>query len=196
MIGLIRLATEVREFLAKIPAFYRPLQLAAPHAVALCRQSTIKVFLVKKSEKHLGKLEWNSFLCFTVNEENCREPAKQQRKGKNRMRQKLKLCFLSELICLLFIFKLAFLLKFIHFKLCIQNKQLRLLVVLGLPHVLTLIIFLTNVLTINRLILSMGQRAFYFRGPKEWNGLPDNIRNTKDIDSFKQRLFNRIFHTK
>ena len=42
----------------------------------------------------------------------------------------------------------------------------------------------------------MGQRAFYFRGPKEWNGLPDNIRNTKDIDSFKRRLFNRIFHTK
>ena len=39
----------------------------------------------------------------------------------------------------------------------------------------------------------MGQRAFYFRGPKEWNGLPDNIKNTKDIDSFKRRLFNRYF---
>ena len=44
--------------------------------------------------------------------------------------------------------------------------------------------------------LSMGQRGFYFRGPREWNGLPDNIKNTKDIDSFKQTLFNDIFHTK
>ena len=29
--------------------------------------------------------------------------------------------------------------------------------------------------------LSMGQRAFYFRGPREWNGLADNIKNTKEI---------------
>ena len=42
----------------------------------------------------------------------------------------------------------------------------------------------------------MEQRAFYFRGPKEWNGLPENIKNTKDIDSFKRKLFNKIFHTK
>ena len=27
-------------------------------------------------------------------------------------------------------------------------------------------------------------------------GLPANIKNTKDIDSFKRRLFNKIFHTK
>ena len=39
-------------------------------------------------------------------------------------------------------------------------------------------------------------RCRLFRGPKEWNGLPDNIKNTKDIDSFKRRLFNKIFHTK
>ena len=53
-----------------------------------------------------------------------------------------------------------------------------------------------NNFVVPRCRLSMGQRAFYFRGPKEWNGLPDNIKNTKDIDSFKRRLFNRIFHTK
>ena len=40
-----------------------------------------------------------------------------------------------------------------------------------------------NNFVVPRCRLSMGQRAFYFRGPKEWNGLPDNIRNTKDIDS-------------
>ncbi|CAH3175879.1 unnamed protein product, partial [Porites lobata] len=53
-----------------------------------------------------------------------------------------------------------------------------------------------NDFVVPRCRLSMGQRAFYFRGPKEWNGLPDNIRNTKDIVSFKRRLFNRIFQTK
>ena len=44
--------------------------------------------------------------------------------------------------------------------------------------------------------LLMGQRAFYFRGPWEWNGLPDNIKNTKEIDIFKRTLFNIMFHTK
>ena len=44
--------------------------------------------------------------------------------------------------------------------------------------------------------LSMGQSAFYFWSPREWNGLADNIKNTKDIDSFKRTLFNNIFHTK
>ena len=33
----------------------------------------------------------------------------------------------------------VFLLKFIHFQLYIENRQLRLLVALGLPHVLTVI---------------------------------------------------------
>ena len=51
-----------------------------------------------------------------------------------------------------------------------------------------------NNFVVPRCRLSVGQRAFYFRGPKEWNRLTDNIRNTKDIDSFKRRLFNRIFH--
>ena len=51
-------------------------------------------------------------------------------KGKNRTRRKLLLCFLSELLCLSFklklILKLAILLKFTNFQLCIENKQLRL----------------------------------------------------------------------
>ena len=54
-----------------------------------------------------------------------------------------------------------------------------------------------NNFVVPRYRVSMGQRAFYFRGPKEWNGhgLPDNIKNTKDIDNFTRRLFNKIFHT-
>ena len=94
--------------------------------------------------KNISKMEWNSFVCFTVDEENGREPAKQQRKGKNRTRRKLLLCFLSELLCLSFRLKLmilkpAIFLKFTHFQLCIENKQLRLLIVLGLPHILTVL---------------------------------------------------------
>ena len=88
-------------------------------------------------------MEWNSFVCFTVDKEKGREPAKKQRKGTNRTRRKLLLCFLSELLCASFKLKLilkpAILLKFTNFQLCIKNKQLRLLTVLGLPHILTVI---------------------------------------------------------
>ena len=93
--------------------------------------------------KNISEMEWNSFVYFTVDKENGREPAKQQRKGINRTRCKLLLCLLSELHCLSFKLKLilkpATLLKFTHFQLCMENKQLRLLIVLGLPHILTVI---------------------------------------------------------
>ena len=56
------------------------------------------------------------FVCFTVDEENCREAAKQQRSEKNRTRRKLKLCFFWSY----FVFKLVILLKLklklIHFQ--------------------------------------------------------------------------------
>ena len=66
---------------------------------------TQRVFLAKKV-KNISEMEWNSFVCFTVDKGNGREPAKQQRKGKNRTRRKLLLCFLSELLCLSFKLKL------------------------------------------------------------------------------------------
>ena len=53
-----------------------------------------------------------------------------------------------------------------------------------------------NNFVIPRCRLSMGQRAFYFYGPREWNGVPDNIKNTKEIDIFKKTLFNNMFYTK
>ena len=62
---------------------------------------TRRVFLAKKV-KNITVMERNRFMCFTVNKENGREPAKKQRKGKNRTRRKLLLCFLSELLCLSF----------------------------------------------------------------------------------------------
>ena len=128
------------EFRAKIPAFYCSLQRRFAH---IQRKSfTQRVFLAKKV-KNISEMEWNSFVCFTVDKENGREPAKQQRKGKNRTRRKFLLCFLLELLCLSFKLKLilkpAILLKFTHSQLCIENKQLRFLTVIGLPHILTVI---------------------------------------------------------
>ena len=63
----------------------------------------LKEFFLAKKVKNILEMEWNSFVCFTVDKENCGKPAKQQRKGKNRTRRKLMLCFLSELLCLPFI---------------------------------------------------------------------------------------------
>ena len=130
------------EFRVKIPAFYRSLQRRFAH---IQRQKFYSKSFSRESGKKtmISEMEWNSFVCFTVDKDNGREPAKQQRKGINRTRRKLSLCFLSELLCLSFklkfILKPAILLKFTHFQLCIENKQLRLLIVLGLPHIVTVI---------------------------------------------------------
>ena len=123
-------ATEVCEFCTKIPAFYRHLQLAE-HFADIWQEKVFSkcfsqsVFLVKKV-----KNSWNSFVCFAVDEKNCREVGKKQQKEKNRTRCQLKLCFLSELLCLLFklnklIFKAAILLKFIHFQYVHSEQTVR-----------------------------------------------------------------------
>ena len=41
---------------------------------------TQRVFLAKKV-KNISEMEWNSFVCFAVDKENGREPAKQSGKG-------------------------------------------------------------------------------------------------------------------
>ena len=128
------------EFRANIPDFYCSLQRRFAHVQR--ERFTQRVFLAKKV-RNISEMEWNSFVCFTVDKGNGREPAKQQWKGKNRTRCKLLLCFLSELLCLSFklmlILKPAILLKFTHFQLSVENKQLILLIVLRLPHILTVI---------------------------------------------------------
>ena len=126
-------------FAPKFPPFIAACS-AASHTFNEKSFKTQRVFLAKKV-KNISEMEWNSFVCFTVDKENGRQPAKQQRKGINRARRKLLMCFLSELLCLSFKLKLkpAILLKFTHFQLYIENKQLRLLIVLGLPHILTVI---------------------------------------------------------
>ena len=67
-----------------------------------------KFFFSLKKVKNISEMEWNSFVCFTVDKENCGEPVKQQRKGKNRTRRKLMLCFLSELLCPFYLNSLIF----------------------------------------------------------------------------------------
>ena len=60
------------------------LQLAAPLRSTFNEKSlTQKVFLAKKV-KNISEMEWNSFVCFTVDKENGRDPAKQHRKGINK----------------------------------------------------------------------------------------------------------------
>ena len=54
------------------------LQLAAPLPTHSTRKVFLEEFFVKKVK---NILEWNSFVCFTIDKENCREPVKQQRKG-------------------------------------------------------------------------------------------------------------------
>ena len=130
-------------FAPKFPPFIAACSAASSASHTFNEKSfTQRVFLAKKV-KNIWEMEWNSFVCFTVDKENGRKPAKQQRKGINRTRRKLLLCFLSQLLCLSFKLKLilkpAILLKFTHFQLCIENKQLRLLIVLGLPDILTVI---------------------------------------------------------
>ena len=51
-----------------------------------------------------------------------------------------------------------------------------------------------NSFVIPRCRLSTGQRGFYYRGPREWNGLAENIKNVKEIDSFKNTLFKNMFY--
>ena len=118
-------ATEVCEFRAKTPAFSCSLLSAASHTFEE-KSFFSKSFFSLKKVKNMSEMEWNSFVCFTVDKENCGEPAKQQRKGKNRTRRKLMLRFLSELLCLKLklILKPAILLKFTHFQLYIQNSHL------------------------------------------------------------------------
>ena len=61
------------------------LQLAAPLRTHSTRKVVLiqRVFLAKKV-KNISEMEWNSFVCFTVDKENGREPAKQHRKGINK----------------------------------------------------------------------------------------------------------------
>ena len=121
------------------------LQLAAPLRTHSTRKVLLKEFFSLKKWKTFRK--WSGIVSFVslsnVDKENGREPVKQQQKGINRTRRKLLLCFLSKLLCLSFKLKLllksAILLKFTHFQLCIEKKQLRLLIVLGLPHILSVI---------------------------------------------------------
>ena len=66
--------SKATEFRAKIPSFYRLLKLAAPSPFE-------KICMLRLSGSVLEK---NSFVYLTVNEENCREQAKQQQKWRKK----------------------------------------------------------------------------------------------------------------
>ena len=83
-------------------SFQRPRFVSSTSQTFNGKKNFLKSFSRKKVKKKTRKLEWNSFVYFSVDEENCREPAKQQRKRKNRRRLKLKSFSLLEPLCLLF----------------------------------------------------------------------------------------------
>ena len=68
-------------FLPKFPPFLAACW--APLRTHSRRKVFLKEFFLIKKVKNISEMEWNSFVCFTVDKENCGEPAKQQRKGKN-----------------------------------------------------------------------------------------------------------------
>ena len=72
-------AKEVCEFRAKIPAFSSSLLSPALHTFEE-KSFSQRVFLLKKM-KNISEMEWNSFVCFTVDKENCKGPAKQPQKS-------------------------------------------------------------------------------------------------------------------
>ena len=83
-------ATDVFEFRAKIPA----LQLAERRFALIQGEKFFsKGFFLVNKVKNISEMEWNSFVSLTVNKENCGEPAKHQRKGKNRTRRTLCCAF-------------------------------------------------------------------------------------------------------
>ena len=90
-------------FAPKFPPF---IAACSPASHTFNEESFTKRAFLAKKVKNILEMEWNSFVCFTVDKENGRELAKQQQKGKNRTRRKLLLCFLSELLCLSFKLKL------------------------------------------------------------------------------------------
>ena len=79
-------------FASKLPPFIAA--CSAPSHTFNEKSFTQRVFLAKKV-KNISEMEWNSLVCFSVDKENGREQAKQQRKGKNRTRRKLLLCYFA-----------------------------------------------------------------------------------------------------
>ena len=99
-------------FAPKFPPFLAACWAPLSHSR---RKVFLKEFFLVKKVKNISEMEWNSFVCFTVDKENCGEPTKQQRKGKKRTRRKLMLCFLSQLLCLPFMTVLGFVPTFFYF---------------------------------------------------------------------------------
>ena len=127
--------TEVCEFRAKIPAFYRRLQLADIQRGKFFSKS----FSRKKVKKHLGN--WSGIVsCISLSMKTIvKSQLNNSGRGKTERDVSLSCAFYRSYFLFHLLFKSAILLKFIHFQLCVKNKKLTLLVILWLPHILTLI---------------------------------------------------------
>ena len=102
-----------------------------------------KSFFSLKKWKTFQK--WSGIVSFVSLSIKKTVESRQNNSGRGKTEKDVSLCCafvgatLFSIYKLKLILKPAILLKFTHFQLYIQNKQLRLLVVLGLPHILTVI---------------------------------------------------------
>jgi len=132
----------VCEFRAKIPRLL--LQLAAPLRTHSTRKVLLKEFFLLKKWKTFRK--WSGIVSFFVSL-SIKKTVESRRNNSGKWKTERDVSFCCAFCRSYFAFHLSLslhwnrpiLLKFTHFQLCIENKQLRLLIVLGLPHILTVI---------------------------------------------------------
>ena len=122
------------------------LQLAAPLRTHSTRKVLLKEFFSLKKWKTFRK--WSGIVSFVSLSIKKTIESRRNNSGKGKTERDVSFCcafcrsyfaFHFKKNKLKLILKPAILLKFTHFQLCIENKQLRLLIVLGLPHILTVI---------------------------------------------------------
>ena len=105
------------------------------------RKVLLKEFVSQKKWKTFRKL--SGIASFVSLSKKKTVESQRNNSGKGKTERDVSFCSAFFGATLLFLLKLilkpAILLKFTHFQLRIENKQLRLLIVLGLPHILTVI---------------------------------------------------------
>ena len=101
-----------------------------------------RVFLAKKVKTFR---KWSGIVLFVLLSIDKTVESRRNNSGKGKTKRVVSFCcsFCRSHFAFLFKLKLilkpAILLNFTHFQLCIDNKQLRLLIVFRLPHILTVI---------------------------------------------------------
>ena len=109
---------------------------------------TRRVFLAKKKGKTFRK--WSGIVSFVSLSIKKTLESWRNNSGKGKTERDVSFCcafcrsYFAVRLSLSLYWNRPFYLNFTHFQLCIENKQLRLLIVLGLPHILSVIYVLNK----------------------------------------------------